>query len=33
MLHFLNNDAGYWERMKDTTKEKYDFKFKNGRWV
>ena len=33
MLHFLNNDAGYYERMKDTTKEKYDFKFKNGRWV
>ena len=33
LLHFLNNDANYYSKMKPSTKEKYNFKFENGRWV
>lgn len=33
MLHFLNNDANYYDRMKQTTKDKYKFRNVNGRWV
>lgn len=33
LLHFLNNDSNYYTRMKDSTKEKYDFKLVNGRWT
>ena len=33
LLHFLNNDANYYNRMKKTTFEKYQFKKENGRWV
>jgi len=32
MLHFLNNDPNYLDKMKQTTKDKYNFKFENGRW-
>ena len=32
MLHFLNNDSDYINKMKDSTKQKYDFKFANGKW-
>ena len=33
MLHFLNNEADYYSRMKQATKDKYKFKQENGRWV
>jgi len=33
MLHFLNNDPDYYSRMKQQTKDKYNFKKENGRWV
>ena len=33
MLHFLNNEADYYSRMKKSTFEKYNFKQENGRWV
>lgn len=33
ILHYLNNDADYASRMKDTTRDKYNFEFKNGRWI
>ena len=33
MLHYLNNDSDYYNRMKDATKKKYNFKKENGRWV
>ena len=33
MLHFLNNETGYYERMKDTTKAKYNFQFVGGKWT
>lgn len=33
LLHFLNNDSNYYTRMKDSTKEKYNFKLVNGRWT
>ena len=33
LLHFLNNDSNYYTRMKDSTKEKYNFKMVNGRWT
>jgi hypothetical protein len=33
LLHYLNNDASYIDRMKDATKQKYDFKKENGKWI
>ena len=33
MLHYLNHDPSYFDKMKDETKRKYDFKNENGRWV
>jgi len=33
MLHFLNNDNEYFDKMKQTTKDKYKFKLVNGRWT
>ena len=33
MLHFLNNDNEYYDKMKQTTKDKYKFKLVNGRWT
>jgi len=33
MLHFLNNEADYYSRMKQATKDKYKFRQENGRWV
>ena len=33
MLHFLNNEADYYSRMKQSTKDKYNFEQENGRWV
>lgn len=33
ILHYLNNDPDYSSKMKDTTREKYNFKFENGKWV
>ena len=33
MLHFLNNDVDYYSRMKQQTKDKYDFKLVNGKWT
>ena len=32
-LHLLNNDPDYYSRMKQQTKDKYNFKKENGRWV
>lgn len=32
ILHYLNNDPDYSSKMKDTTREKYNFKFENGKW-
>ena len=33
MLHFLNNDANYYSKMKQQTKDKYNFQFVNGKWT
>ena len=33
MLHFLNNEPDYYSRMKDATKDKYNFKFVGGKWT
>ena len=33
LLHYLNNDASYIDRMKDATRQKYDFKKENGKWI
>lgn len=33
MLHFLNNDPDYYNKMKQQTKDKYNFKKENGRWI
>ena len=33
LLHYLNNDSSYAERMRDKTKDKYKFEFKNGKWI
>ncbi len=33
ILHYLNNDPDYVNKMKDSTKDKYKFKFENGRWI
>ncbi len=33
MLHFINNDPEYYDKMKDATKKKYNFKKENGKWV
>ena len=33
MLHFLNNDNEYYDKMKQTTKDKYKFRLVNGRWT
>ena len=33
MLHFINNDPDYYDKMKDATKKKYNFKMENGKWV
>ena len=33
MLHFLNNDSDYINKMKSSTKDKYNFKFENGKWI
>ena len=33
LLHFLNNEADYINRMKQSTKDKYKFRQENGRWV
>ena len=33
LLHYLNNDSSYAGRMRDKTKDKYKFEFKNGKWI
>jgi len=33
MLHYLNHDPDYYSKMKSETRQKYDFKNENGRWV
>ena len=33
ILYNLNHDPNYYSRMKDATKDKYQFKQENGRWV
>ena len=33
LLHYLNNDSSYFDRMKSETRQKYSFKKENGRWT
>ena len=33
ILYFLNNDQTYWNKIKQTTIEKYDLKLVDGIWV
>ena len=33
MLYYLNSDPEYYKKLKEKTKEKYNFKNENGRWI
>ena len=33
ILYYLNSDSDYYTKMKEKTKEKYNLKKVNGRWV